>query len=87
MHVSHGCDAYLVIQWFDLFLPLPLTDLVGISDSEELRCNLHEPFWLNSSDVVTVFASGQHQLVIDQPFRRAVEESGRGMDIHGCSFN
>jgi hypothetical protein len=58
-------QAYLVIQWFDLFLPLPFADLVGVGDSEELRCNLHEPFRLYSSDIVTVFASGQHQLVID----------------------
>lgn len=65
MHVSYGCGAYLVVQWFDLFLPLPLTDLVGVGDFEKLRCNLHEPFWLYSSDVVTVFAGSQHQLVID----------------------
>lgn len=57
--------AYLIVQWFNLFLSLPFTDLVGVGDSEELRCNLHEPFWLYSSDIVTVFASGQHQLVID----------------------
>lgn len=57
--------TYLVEQRFDLFLPLPLTDLVIVCNSEELRCNLHEPFRLYSSDVVTVLSSGQHQLVID----------------------
>lgn len=57
--------TYLVVQRFDLLLPLPLTDLVVVGNSEELRCNLHQPFRLYSGDVVAVLSSSQHQLVID----------------------
>ena len=37
--------AYLVIQWFDLFLPLPFTDLVGVGDFEELAMFLVFTAW------------------------------------------
>ena len=79
--------TYLVIQRLDLLLSLPLANLVGISYSEELRCNFDQPLRLDGGDIVAVLPSGQNQLVIDQPFWIPVEKCRRGMNIHRCTLH
>jgi hypothetical protein len=49
-------NAYLIEQRLDLLLSLPFADLVGISNFEELRSNLHKPFRLDCCNVVAIFA-------------------------------
>lgn len=66
---------------------LPLTDLVRIGDSEELGCNVDEPFRFDGSDVVAIFPRGQDQFVIDNPLRIAVEQRRRRVDIDRSSLD
>jgi len=47
-----------VEQRLDLLLLLALTDLVGVSNLEELRCNFNQPLGFYCCYVVAIFASG-----------------------------
>jgi len=66
-------QAYLVVQWLDLFLAFPLTDLIRVCHLEELRGDFHEPLWFYGEDVMAVLACGEYKFMIYEPFRCAIE--------------
>lgn len=78
---------HLVEQRFNLFLPFPLADLVGIRNLEELWCHLHQPFRLDGRDVMTILPSCQNQLIVNQPLRISVEQRRGRVDIHRCPLS
>jgi len=77
----------LVVQRLNLLLLLPLTDFGVVGHPEELRSHFCKPFGLDGSDIVAVLASREDQLVVNQPFRRAIEQCRGWMDINRCAFD
>lgn len=84
---ERGIDTHLVVQRLDLFLLLPLTDLIRIRDPEELRGDLDEPFGLDRRHVMTVLARCQDKLVVYAPFGVAVEQCGGRVDVYRRALN
>ena len=80
-------DTHFIVQGFDFFLSFTFTYLVRGSDLEKLRSNVDEPFWFDSSDCMTILSCGQNQFVINEPFRRMIEQRTRRMDIDWRSFD
>ena len=79
--------TYLVEQRLNLFLLLPLTDLVRVCDSEELWRDIDKPLRFDSSHVVTVLAGREDELVVDDPLWVPIEERRRRMDVDGSPFD
>lgn len=77
----YAMKTYLVEQWLDLLLLLPLTDLVCIRDFEVLRRNIDEPLRLDSGDIMAVLSGRQDQFMVNQPLGVAVEQRRRRVNI------
>jgi hypothetical protein len=68
-----------------LLVLLATRDGVGIGNLEERRRDLGEPLGLDGGDLAHVLARGEDELVINDPFGRAVEEGGGRVEENGGS--
>ena len=79
--------TYLVVQWLNLLLFLPLTNLVRVSDFEELRGNIDEPLGLDCSYVMAILACREDEFMVDDPLGVPIEERRGRVDVHWCALD
>lgn len=71
-----------VIQRLDTLHPLALRKLGWVGLLEEAGSQLDQPLGLNLYDFSHVFLGGEYELVVNEPLRVSVEQSGRRVDIN-----
>ena len=70
-----------VVQRFDAFLPLPLGHFVRVAEFEKPWGELRQPLGFDDATLAHVLLRRQHQLVVHDPVRLALEQRGRGVDV------
>jgi len=75
-------SAHIRVPWPHRGLSLRPADLVRIGGLAEMWCELNEPLGLDREHVVSVFARGADDLVIDAPLRRVPIQRAQRVDVH-----
>ena len=73
-----------IVERFNLFRLFALAQVPRVTELEEARSELDEPFRVDRAYFAHVFFCRENELVVDDPVGLALEQGAGGMDVRGC---